>query len=310
MPIRGLIVHGGAGRWEARRLERAKPVLIRAVERGIEAFNESGDVVSACEEAVKVLEDSALFNAGTGSTLNIFGEVEMDASIMRGWDLEAGAVAAVRRIRNPISLARKVMEETDHVMLVGEGAERFARALGFQEYDPITPERLEKYRKYMQKLKEEGIDALPVRWKRLGELMKKYPHYFHGTVGCVAVDDAGKIVSASSTGGVFLKLEGRVGDTPQIGSGIYATEFAGASATGIGEGIARVVLSKRICDAVERGISIGEAVRMGIDYLTERVGLDAGVIALDVEGNVAHHSNTGTMPVSYYSNGKMGVEQG
>ncbi len=309
MALKGIIVHGGAGRWEAQRLEKAKPVLIHSVERGIQVYNDTGDVVSACEEAVKVLEDSSLFNAGTGSTLNIFGEVEMDASIMRGWDLEAGAVAAVRNIKNPISLARKVMEETDHVMLVGEGAMRFARALGFEEYDPRTPDRLEKYRKYMKELREKGIDALPVKWRKLGEFMRKYPQYFHGTVGCVAVDEESRIVAASSTGGVFLKLEGRVGDTPQLGSGIYATHLAGASATGIGEGIARVVLSKTICDFVERGHSVEEAVRMGIDYLTQKVGLDAGVIALDKDGNVAYYSNTKTMPVAFFSNGKMGVAQ-
>ncbi len=310
MSIKAIIVHGGAGKWEAKRLEMARPVLIRSVEKGIHVFDETGDVVSACEEAIKVLEDSALFNAGTGSTLNIFGKVEMDASIMRGWDLEAGAVAAVRNIRNPISLARKVMEETDHVMLVGDGAMRFARALGFEEYDPVVPERMERYRKYMEEIRKGELDRLPVRWRKLGQLMRKYPHYFHGTVGCVAVDDGGRIVSASSTGGVFLKLEGRVGDTPQIGSGIYATRSAGASATGIGEGIARMVLSKSVCDMVERGMSLEEAVKSGIEQLTERIGLDAGIIALDAEGNVAYHSNTKAMPVAYYSRGEMGVEQG
>ncbi len=310
MSLKGIIVHGGAGRWEARRLEEAKPVLIRSVEKGMEVHEKTGDIVSACEEAVKVLEDSSLFNAGTGSTLNIFGRVEMDASIMRGWDLEAGAVAAVRNIKNPISLARKVMEETDHVMLVGEGAMRFARAVGFEEHDPITPYRLEKYRKYIEELRNKGVDALPVKWRRLGELMKKYPRYFHGTVGCVAVDEKGRIVAASSTGGVFLKLEGRVGDTPQLGSGIYATHLAGASATGIGEGIARVVLSKTVCDLVERGYPVKDAVRMGIDYLTQKVGLDAGIIALDRDGSVAYYSNTEYMPVAFFSGGELKVVRG
>lgn len=294
-----IIVHSGAGDWTDDKLEIAKEHLIKSVEIGFEILNKYDDAISACEEAIKILEDTPIFNAGTGSVLNIFGEVEMDASIMRGDNLKAGAVAGIKNIKNPISLARKVMEETDHVLIISEGAEKLAKVFNFEDYNPITEESIQKYRK----LKEE-IDKFD-KFKKLSEFMKKYPQYFMGTVGAVVVNSKGVIVSGSSTGGIVLKLKGRVGDTPIVGAGIYANEYCGASATGIGEGIIRTNLSSFVCNLAKLGISVKNAVKSGIDYLTEKVNLPAGIIALDRNGNIGFYHNTKYMPVAYYENGKI-----
>lgn len=294
-----IIVHGGAGDWTEEKLEIAKEHLIKSVEIGLEILNKYDDAISACEEVIKVLEDAPVFNAGTGSVLNIFGEVEMDASIMRGDNLKAGAVAGIRNIKNPISLARKIMEETDHVFIISEGAEKLAKTFNFENYDPTTEESREKYKE----LKEE-IGKFD-RFKKLSEFMQKYPQYFIGTVGAVVVNSKGIIVSGSSTGGIILKLKGRVGDTPLIGAGIYANEYCGASATGIGEGIIRTNLSAFVCNLAKFGISVQNAVKSAIDYLTKKVELPAGIIALDRNGNIGFYHNTKHMPVAYYENGKI-----
>ncbi len=292
-----IIVHGGAGEWNEEKLEFAKNSLIKAVEIGIEILKKYDDPISACEEAIKVLEDDPIFNAGTGSVLNIFGEVEMDASIMRGDNLKAGAVAGIKNIKNPISLARKIMEETEHVLIISEGAQKLAKTFGFEEYNPITNESVEKYKKA-----KENFDKI-VNLKHIKEFIEKYPNYFIGTVGAVAVNSKGIIVSGSSTGGTILKLKGRVGDTPLIGAGIYANDSCGASATGIGEGIIRVNLSSFVCYLVKFGISVENATKSAIDYLSQKVNLPAGIIALDKYGNVGFYHNTKYMPVAYYNNG-------
>ncbi len=299
-----IIVHGGAGEWDKERLEVAKECLIKAVGVGIEILKKFDDPVSACEEAIKVLEDEPIFNAGTGSVLNIFGEVEMDAAIMRGDNLIVGAVAGIKNIKNPISLARKVMEETDHVLIISEGAQKLAKVFGFEEHNPITDESIRRYRIAKEKIGE--IE----KFKKLKGFMEKYPNYFVGTIGAVVVNSKGVIVSGSSTGGTILKLKGRVGDTPLIGAGIYANEFAGASATGIGEGIIRTNLSSFICHLVKFGISIENAVKSGIDYLTQKVNLPAGVIGIDKNGNVAYYHNTNYMPVAFYKDGKTEFKEG
>ncbi len=299
-----IIVHGGAGEWDRERLEIAKEVLINAVNVGIEILKKFDDPVSACEEAIKLLEDNPIFNAGTGSVLNIFAEVEMDAAIMRGDNLMAGAVAGIKNIKNPISLARKIMEETDHVLIISEGAQKLAKVFGFEEYNPITEDSIKRYNIAKEKIREVE------RFKKLKEFMDKYPNYFIGTVGSVVVNSKGVIVSGSSTGGTILKLKGRVGDTPLIGAGIYANEFAGASATGIGEGIIRTNLSAFVCHLVKFGISIENAVKSAIDYLNQKINLPAGVIGIDKNGNIAYYHNTNYMPVAYYKDGKIEFKEG
>src|SRR5215831_13737111 len=216
-PSPAIIVHGGAGRIRdeelSQRLEGCKEAALAAWK----ILEQDDSSLEAAEAAVTVLEDNPLFNAGTGSTLNSLGQVEMDAAIMEGLRLRAGAVAAVRGIKNPIQLARRVMEDGRHIMLAGEGALLFARQIGFPECSP---------------------DSLIV------EQEKQRWEDKHGTVGAVALDVRGQLVAATSTGGTFNKLPGRVGDSPLIGCGTYANESGGVSCTGHGEAIIRVLMAK------------------------------------------------------------------
>ncbi len=293
--MKRIIVHGGSGKWPEEKWEKAKEGVLEAARTGFKYLMETGDPVEACTRAVMSLEDNPIFNAGTGSVLTLDGRVEMDASIMRGTTLEAGAVAGVENIKNPILLARKVMEETDHVLLAGEGAMKFARSMGFEHYNPITEERKKKWLELKKKF-ESGRSTLP--WHKMQELIKKHPELLSGTVGCVVLNDE-EIVAGTSTGGVFFKLFGRVGDTPLIGAGTYANSFGGASATGIGEGIIRVVLSKTACDFMRVGVSALKVAEAVIDIVNSTVKLDAGIITIDRAGNIGFAHNTPTMPVAY-----------
>ncbi len=302
--MKAIIVHGGSGRFKQHKIERAKKVVKRAAREGFRILLEGKSALDACETAVKVLEDDPVFNAGTGAVLTIDGRCELDAAIMIGSSYEAGAVGGVERIKNPISLARKVMEETDHVLLVGKGARRFASSIGFEDYNPITEERLQEWKKLRKKL-EAGED---VRWKKIRTLIKKHPELLSGTVGCVVLDDTGEIVAGTSTGGVFMKLLGRVGDTPMLGAGTYATPYGGASATGLGEGIMRMVLAKTVTDFIQMGISAQDAAQSAINLLTDCIGAGAGVIAIDRRGNIGYSKNTPDMPVAYIKDGMDEVE--
>ncbi len=293
--MRAIIIHGGAGRIRTRDRDRIRAGLIRAVTAGFERLQQGERAEQACLAAVMAMEDDPVFNAGTGSVLTLDGRCELDASIMRGSDLQMGAVAGVEHVKNPILLAYHVLQETDHVLMVGEGAEKFARLLGFEPYDPITEERREQWRKLREKLlKGENGHYYP----KIRELIRKHPELLKGTVGCVALDSHGEIVAGTSTGGVFLKLYGRVGDTPIPGAGTYATPFGGASSTGIGEGIMRVLLSKTVADLMATGVSPQKACEAGVDYLTRKVNLEAGVIALNHEGEFGFAYNTQAMPVA------------
>ena len=298
--MRAIIVHGGAGRWRPQDRDRIARGIHRAVTSGFERLQNGGTAEEACLAAVMALEDDPTFNAGTGSVLTLDGRCELDASIMRGSDLRMGAVAGVEHIKNPILLAYHVMQETDHVLMVGEGAEKLARLLGFEPYDPITEERREQWRKLREKLLK-GEDTL--HYPRIRDLIRKHPELLKGTVGCVALDSRGEIVAGTSTGGVFLKLLGRVGDTPIPGAGTYATPFGGASSTGIGEGIMRVLLSKTVTDLMATGLSPQKACEAGVDYLSRKVHLEAGVIALNHEGEVGFAYNTQAMPVGIWREG-------
>ena len=302
--MKAVIVHGGAGSWRPERLHRARQGVEEAVQIGFQVLLEGGTALDACEAAVRAMEDNPVFNAGTGSALTLDGRCEMDASIMRGTTLEAGAVAGVERIKNPISLARRVLEETDHVLLIGEGAERLARVLGFPEYNPITEER----RRQWEQLREQLTQGKVIRWPKLRRFLQEHPEYLKGTVGCVALDDSGEIVAGTSTGGVFLKLYGRVGDTPVIGAGTYASPFGGASATGVGEGIMRTLLTYTVVHFMRMGLSPMQAAQAGIDYLNRTVGTDAGVIVLGPDGEVGFAKNTPYMPVALLREGMSEVE--
>jgi beta-aspartyl-peptidase (threonine type) len=267
-----VIVHGGAGPIRDAslplRLDGCKAAALVAWE----ILAQNGSALDAVEAAVMVLEDNPLFNAGTGSTLNRAGKVEMDAAIMEGDSLQAGAVGAVQRIKNPIKLARRVMEDGRHVMLAGEGALLFAREIGFSE---CSPESLitEQERK---------------RWAEK-----------HGTVGCVVLDGNGKIAAATSTGGTFNKLPGRLGDSPLPGCGTYADDRGGVSCTGLGEAIIRVVLGKTAIDFISEGIDPHAAARKSLELLESKTGAQAGLIIIDCQGRIGYARNTTHMPVCF-----------
>ncbi|MEM3673465.1 MAG: isoaspartyl peptidase/L-asparaginase [Candidatus Bathyarchaeia archaeon] len=288
-----LVVHGGAG---PARPERDNPCLEgvkKAARVGFKILKNGGSTLDGVTEAVAVLEDEGIFNAGYGSSLNILGEVEMEASVMDGKALQAGAVGLLKDVKNPVRLARIVMEKTDHVFIVGEGAERLAKLFNLKRRNPKTEFRL-KYYEQQKKALLEGKFELP----KLAELIKNHPELFDvaDTVGAVALDKEGNVAAATSTGGFQLKIPGRIGDSPLIGCGTYADNQAGAcSATGIGEIAIRLVLAKTVCNYMESGKSAQDAVKKAIRLVNERMPLvynHMGLIAVDVNGGfgAAHNS--------------------
>jgi beta-aspartyl-peptidase (threonine type) len=267
-----IIVHGGAGRIREEELPERLDGCKEAALAGWQILEQNGSALDAAEAAVVLLEDHPLFNAGTGSALNRRGTVEMDAGIMEGETLRAGAVAAVRGIKNPIKLARCVMEDGRHVLLAGEGALYFARQIGF----PVCPpEAL-------------IVDAERKRWQEK-----------HGTVGCVALDSNGKISVATSTGGIFEKMPGRVGDSPLPGCGTYADELGGISCTGHGEAIIRIVMAKATLEFLKAGADPQAAASKAVALLAEKTGSTGGLIVIDREGRVGYARNTERMPVCF-----------
>ena len=271
-----IIVHGGAGPVKDDSLSARLQGCRDAALAGWKILEQGGSSVDAVEGAVVILEDNPLFNAGTGSTLNKLGKVETDAAIMDGSMLRAGAVAAVSGVKNPIRLARRVMEDQRHVMLAGEGAILFAREIGFPEYP---------------------ADALIVESER------RHWESKHGTVGCVALDVAGKLSVATSTGGIFNKLPGRVGDSPLIGCGTYADDYGAVSCTGHGEAIIRIVLAKSAADLLKVGEDPQAAARQAVDLLEKKTGSTGGLILIDRRGRIGYARNTSHMPICWIAEG-------
>jgi len=278
-----IAVHGGAGDWNELVHDKARAGVSAAAAQGGMILAEGGGALDAVTAAVKVLEDDPLFNAGTGSVLNRDGEVEMDAAVMTGHDLGFGAVAAIRRVRNPVLVARRVMENSGHALLVSQGAVRFARTQGFGDYDPVTAEA----RLAFQRLQGDA---------RLG------------TVGAVAVDSAGRLAVATSTGGTLMKLPGRVGDTPLPGAGTYATREAAVSATGKGELTMRVLAAKSICDLVAAGVSLQEAQSQVLESMQRTVGADAGFIGVGRDGSIGIRHGTRHMATAWWTSEHDGIE--
>lgn len=264
----------------------------RAARTGFKTLENGGTAVDAVMEAVMVMEDDGVFNAGYGSSLNIEKGVEMDASIMDGKTLQAGAVALLKDVKNPIRLARIVMEETDHVFLAGEGAEKLAKIFNLERINPITELRL-KYYEEQKKALRQGKTQLP----KMAGLVKKYPELAESdTVGALALDKEGNLAAATSTGGYPLKLVGRIGDSALIGCGTFADNQSGAcSTTGFGEIAIRLVLAKTVCSYIENGETPQDAVEHGIKLVNTRIS-DAynsmGLAAIDTRGNfgAAHNS--------------------
>ena len=272
-----IIVHGGVGRVRIEELPQRLEGCKEAALAGWQILKQGGSALDAAEAAVVVLEDNPLFNAGTGSTLNSLGKVEMDAAIMEGETLSVGAVAAVQGIKNPIKLARRVMEDGRHVLLVGEGVRLFAREIGFPEC-PTEALIVEAERK---------------RWKEK-----------HGTVGCVALDNQGKIAVGTSTGGIFDKLSGRVGDSALPGCGTYADEYGGISCTGHGEAIIRIVMAKSALEFLRHGADPVSAANQALILLAEKTAGTGGLIIIDREGRIGYARNTPCMPVCFITNEK------
>lgn len=287
-----IVVHGGAG---AITPERNQPVMEgvkRAAKKGFDVLKRGGTAVDGVMKAVMVMEDDGSFNAGYGSSLNMDRSVEMDASIMDGKTLQAGAVALLKDVKNPVRLARIVMEKTDHVFIAGEGAERLATLFKLERVNAVTELRLKYYEGQKKKLLE-GQFELP----KLASLIKEYPELLESdTVGAVALDKEGNLAAATSTGGFPLKLPGRIGDSPLIGCGNYADNESGAcSATGVGEIAIRLVLAKTVCAYIEAGKTPQEAAEQAIRLVNQRMPIgynSMGLVAVDVHGRIgaAHNS--------------------
>jgi L-asparaginase / beta-aspartyl-peptidase len=278
--VPSIVVHGGAGADPAEGRDELRAGVRDAAAAGWRVLVGSGHALDAVEAAVRLLEDHPRFNAGRGSVLTAEGTVEMDASIMEGERLRCGAAGAVSRVANPVSLARRVLDDGRHVLLVGEGAHAFARASGLPACDPATlvTER--------QRLRH---GRAPAGAETVG-----------GTVGAVALDRQGRVAAATSTGGIAGKRPGRVGDSALIGCGTYADwTIGGASCTGDGEAIIRVVLARRALDYLKEADDSDYAARVAVDLLVEEGGGQGGVILLDWRGRVGWAHSTPLMPVAW-----------
>jgi beta-aspartyl-peptidase (threonine type) len=283
-----IIVHGGAWDMPDSQVEDHIRGCDRSAGRGFDILSGGGSALDAVEEAVVSMEDDPIFDAGRGSVLNQLGQVEMDAIIMDGRSLRSGAVASLRSIRNPIRVARRLMDDTEFSMVAGDGALRFALSKGFKkctEEDLLVGRELEDYHEFL----------------RTGVLRTEETFAGQGkdTVGACAIDRNGHLACATSTGGIPRKIAGRVGDSPLIGSGGYADDRLGAaSATGWGEKILAVVLSKSAVDRLEND-QPGEACSKAIAMLKERVKGYGGLIMIDSKGNIGYAFNTPRMAYAF-----------
>lgn len=309
-----LVIHGGAGTITKRSMtpekEKAyKEGLNKALQAGYAILNRGGSALDAVEAAVRIMEDDSLFNAGKGSVFTHEGENELDASVMDGKTLSAGAVASVKIIKNPITAARAVMEKSGHVMLIGSGAEEFARQQGLEIVDKkyfYTEERWRALQKIKGTSKVELDHGNKVTVKQVENKDSKY-----GTVGAVALDKSGNLAAATSTGGMTNKKFGRVGDAPIIGAGTYAdNNTCAVSCTGWGEFFIRLVVAKSVADIMEyKNTSLQKAADEMIMKKLPQLGGDGGLIAVDKNGNIAMPFNTAGMYRGYIrSNGKTEVK--
>lgn len=280
-----LVVHGGAGVWRnelnPQREKDARVALEAALRAGHAILRTNGTSLDAVEAAIRILEDSPSFNAGKGSVLTSEGTVEMDASVMEGATRRAGAVASVKRIRNPISAARAVMEKSPHVMMVGEGAEVFSKQQGLKLESPgyfVTPFRKQQWERARTNAARRASAA---------------SRDVIGTVGAVALDGKGNLAAGTSTGGMLNKRFGRVGDSPIIGAGTYAdNKTCAVSGTGHGEYFIRATAARDVAALMEyKGATLRDAAEQVMRKIAD-LGGTGGVIALDAKGNIAMPFNT------------------
>lgn len=311
-----LVIHGGAGTINKKSMtpekeQRYKEALTLALKKGYEKIRAGESALDAVQAAVNVMEDSPLFNAGKGAVFTNEGKNELDASIMDGATLQAGAVAGVKNLKNPIDAARAVMEKSEHVMMVGRGAELFAMAQGCDTVPSsyfFTEERWQQLQR--TKNKEEGkpaayhVDPRSYLISGVTDADNKF-----GTVGAVALDKKGNLAAATSTGGMTNKRYGRVGDSPIIGAGTYCNNStAGISCTGWGEYYIRAVAAHRVSTLMElKGLSVEEATKQVIAEIGQ-LGGEGGMIALDRNGKFAMEFNTsGMYRGTIDENGKVSV---
>ena len=279
-----LIVHGGAWDIPDDAIDACKSGCLRALHAGWVVLANGGHALDAIEASITVLEDDPVFDAGFGSHLNLDGFVECDAIVMAAATLKAGSVAGLRHVKNPIQAARAVLEKSRHMMLIAEGAEKFAESQGVPLCHPsalISPAEREAWE----------------RCRADSHAAEHHRGHEQGTVGAVALDDQGRLYAATSTGGTCCKLSGRVGDSPLIGCGCYADHETGAvSATGYGEAIMRVVLAKTACDFLRPAASTpARAAQAAVQLLANRGKGTGGLILLDKSGTPAVAFNTPRM---------------
>ncbi len=276
-----ILAHGGAG---SRRVTPAQATcLTDAIAEGYGILAQGGSALAAVECTINLLEQSGLFNAGRGANRQLDGVQRMDAAIMEGAHLEAGAVASMEGIVHPITAARLVMEETNHVLLVGAYAGRFARHCKLDRHRPTSVPRRLSYGQILARRTRLTADR-------------------HGTVGAIALDRSGTVAAGASTGGIESMLPGRVGDTPLIGCGVYADNQSGAvSMTGIGEGIIRLVIAKSICDHLAMGKSPAVAARQVLQMLVSRIRGSAGALVLSPDGRFAIRHVTAHMAAGWWN---------
>jgi beta-aspartyl-peptidase (threonine type) len=290
-----ILVHGGAWATPEGELDAHRIGVHRASMIGFEMLLTGSSSLDAVQKVVEFLEADPTFNAGRGAVLNARGEVALDAAIMEGSELKAGSVASVSGVLHPVALAREVLEHSQHVMLAGEGALEFARQRRFPLCDPqeLIVER-ERDRFQRARRDREPSSSAPSE-----------------TVGAVACDSRGQVAAASSTGGTFLKLPGRIGDSPIVGSGLYADDRKGAAAsTGKGETILRMVMAYRAVAAMTTGIGPAEAAQQAIRALESRTGGQGGIILVDTKGELGYAFNTPHMAYACLADGMIKPEVG
>jgi beta-aspartyl-peptidase (threonine type) len=289
-----LIVHGGAWDIPDAEVEAHRKGCLAALKVGWDILKTGGSAIDAVEQTIRKLEDDETFDAGYGSHLNQLGMVELDASIMVGTSLRCGAVAAVHRVRNPISLARTIMEKSEHVLLVGEGAERFAAEYGISLCDPKILISTREQRRW-------NVLKIAKGFATRDAFRKKGPS---DTVGAVARDAGGEICAGNSTGGTINKYVGRVGDSPLIGCGTYADkDIGGVSTTGWGEAIIKIVMAKTVIDFMNLNGGLPQpAIEKALEQLYRKVNGYGGAIALNKDGAIGLAYNTPRMARAYMTN--------
>lgn len=290
-----VVVHGGAWAIPDSLVEASVKGVQEAADKAWTMLSANGSALAAVEAAIRCLEDNPAFDAGRGAVLNEDGKVEMDAILMDGKDLKCGAVACVSGVPNPVTLARLVMEKTDHVLLVSSGAERLWDEAGFQRVSDeslVTEAAKQEFQQFVKFHKAvdnlfntQSTDEMPV-----GSLG-------HETVGAVAVDNEGNVACGTSTGGITGKRVGRVGDTPIVGAGAYCDNAVGAaSTTGHGESIMKVTLARKALWLIEQGKSPTEAAQAALADMHKKVGGCGGIIIVSTDGHTGIHFTTKRMP--------------